>query len=131
MYRIIGYFASFEILGFWGFIIVSCYQEGMMIRFLPLLLAVVAITFIAFLKAKAFSYREIAYTSIAASALFVAIYLFLGFILYPGLVKGTAFLSTKILTGSIVMLFIGMAGHFLLLSLARERKGSENPCGLF
>ena len=69
MYRIIGYFASFEILGFWGFIIVSRYQEGMMIRFLPLLLAVVAITFIAFLKAKAFSYREIAYISVAASAL--------------------------------------------------------------
>lgn len=98
-----------------------------MIRFFPLLLAVVAIVFIVFLKAKPFSYREIAYISVAASALFVAMYLLLGFMLYPGLVKGTAFLSTKILTGSIVMLFIGMAGHFLLLALARERKGSENP----
>ena len=98
-----------------------------MIRFLPLLLALVAIAFIAFLKAKPFSYKEIAYISIAASALFVAMYLLLGFMLYPGLVKGTAFLSTKILTGSIVMLFIGTAGHFLLLSLARERKESENP----
>ena len=130
MYRIIGYFASFEMLGFWGFIIVSRYQEEM-IRFLPLLLAVVAIAFIAFLKAKPFSYREIAYISIAASALFVAMYLLLGFMLYPGLVKGTAFLSMKILTGSIVTLFIGTAGHFLLLSLAREHKGPENPCGLF
>lgn len=98
-----------------------------MIRFLPLLLAVVAIVFIAFLKAKAFSYREIAYISVAASVLFVAMYLLLGFTLYPGLVKGTAFLSTKILTGSIVTLFVGMAGHFLLLSLARERKRPENP----
>ena len=131
MYRIIGYFASFEILGFWGFIIVSRYQEGMMIRFLPLLLAVVAIAFIAFLKAKPFSYREIAYISVAASALFVVMYLLLGFMLYPGLVKGTAFLSMKILTGSIVILFIGTAGHFLLLLLAHERKGTENPCGLF
>lgn len=102
-----------------------------MIRFLPLLLAVVAIAFIAFLKAKPFSYRGIAYISVAASALFVAMYLILGFMLYPDLIKGTAFLSTKILTGSSVMLFIGMAGHFLLLSLARERKGPENPWSLF
>lgn len=127
MYRIIGYFALFEILGFWGFIIVSRYQEGMMIRFLPLLLAVVAVAFITFLKAKAFSYREIAYISVAASALFAAMHLLLGFTLYPGLVKGTAFLSMKTLTGSIVMLSIGTAGHFLLLSLARERKRPENP----
>ena len=109
----------------------SRYQEGMTIRFLPLLLAVVVVAFIAFLKAKAFSYREITYISIAASALFVAMYLLLGFTLYPGLVKGTAFLSMKILTGSIVMFFIGTAGHFLLLLLAHERKGTENPCGLF
>ena len=127
MYKIIGYFASFEILGFWGFTIVSRYQEGMMIRFLPLLLAVVAILFITFLKAKPFSYRKIAYISVAASALFAAMHLLLGFTLYPGLIKGTAFLSMKILAGSIVMLFIGMAGHFLLLSLARKLKGPEKP----
>jgi len=119
MYRIIGYLALFEVLGFWGFIIASRYQEGMMARYLPLLFALVAVAFVAYLKAKVFSYREIAYISVTVSAIFVLVYLLLGFTLYPGLVKGTAFLSAKILKGTIVTLFIGTAGHFLLLSLAR------------
>ena len=119
MYRIIGHIGVFEVLGFWGFIIASRYQEGMMTRYLPLLLALLAVLFVAYLKTKALPYKEIAYISVVASAVFVLVYLLLGFTLYPGLVKDTDFLSIKMLTGTIVMLTIGTVGHFLLLSLVR------------
>lgn len=119
MYKIIGYFASFEILGLLGFIFASSYQEGMVTRFLPLLLALAAVAFIAYLKAKAFSYKEIAYISVAASAIFILVVQILGFTVYPGLAKDMDFLSGENLVRSVVMLFIGIAGHFLLLSLAR------------
>lgn len=119
MYRIIGYIGVFEVLGFWGFIIASRYQEGMMTRYLPLLLALLAVVFVAYLKTKALPYKEIAYISVVASAVFVLVYLLFGFTLYPGLVKDTDFLSIKMLTGTIVMFTIGTVGHFLLLSLVR------------
>lgn len=119
MYRIIGYLAAFEVLGFWGFIIASRYQEGGIARYLPLLFAFVAVAFIAYLKAKSFSYKDIAYISVAVCSIFILVYLLLGFTLYPGLVKGTDFLSVKTLTGTIVMLSIGTGAHFLLLSLVR------------
>ena len=119
MYRIIGYFASFEILGLLGFIVASRYQEEMVTRFLPLLLAVVAVALVAFLKEKAFSYKEIAYISIAASAIFILVVQILGFTVNPGLAKDMDFLSGENLVRAVVMLSIGTAGHFLLLSLVR------------
>ena len=91
----------------------------MVTRYLPLLLALLAVVFVSYLKAKALPYREIAYVSVVASAVFIPAYLLFGFTLYPGLVKDTDFLSIKTLTGTIVMLTIGTAGHFLLLSLVR------------
>lgn len=119
MYRIIGYLASFEVVGLFGFIVASRYQEGMVTRFLPLLFALVAVAFVAYLKAKAFSYKEIAYISVAASAIFILVDQLLGFTVYPGLAKGMNFLSGENLMRTGVMLSIGTVGHFLLLSLAR------------
>ena len=119
MYRIIVYFASFEILGFLGFIVSSRYQEGMVTRTLPLLLALVTVAFIAYLKAEEFSYREIAYISVVASAILVLVVHILGFTVYPGLAKDMDFLSGENLVRAGVMLSIGTAGHFLLLSLVR------------
>lgn len=43
MYKIIGYFASFEILRLLGFIATSRYQEGVVTQFLPLLFAFAAV----------------------------------------------------------------------------------------
>jgi hypothetical protein len=109
----------FEVLGLFGFIVASRYQEGMMTRFLPLLLALVAVAFVAYLKAKAFSYKEVACISVTASAMFILVVQILGFTVYPGLAKGIDFLSGENLARTGVMLFVGTAGHFLLLSLAR------------
>lgn len=119
MYRIIGYLASIEVVGLFGFIIASRYQEGMVTRFLPLLFALVAVALVAYLKAKAFSYKEIAYISVAASTIFILVVQFLGFTVYPGLAKGMDFLSGENLMRTGVMLSVGAVGHFLLLSLAR------------
>lgn len=119
MHRIIGYIGVFEVLGFWGFIIASRYQEGMVTRYLPLLLALLAVVFVAYLKVKAFSYREIAYISVVASAIFILVVQILGFTVYPGLAKDMDFLSGENLVRAGVMLFVGTAGHFLLLSLVR------------
>ena len=119
MYRIIGYFISIEIVGLFGFIIVSRHQEGMIIRFLPLLFAFMAVAFVAYLKAKAFSYKEIAYISAAASTGFILVDQLLGFMIYPGLAKDMDFLSEENFMRTGVMLSVGAVGHFLLLSLAR------------
>lgn len=119
MYRIIGYLASFEVVGLFGFIVASRYQEGMVTRFFPLLFALVAVVFVAYLKAKVFSYKEIAYISVAASTIFILVVQLLGFTVYPGLAKGMDFLSGENLMRTGVMLSIGTVGHFLLLSLAR------------
>lgn len=119
MYRTIGHLASLEALGFWGFIIASRHYEGTITRFGPLLVLFFSVGFIGYLKAKFFSYIEISYISVVVSAIFVLTYLILGFSLYPGLVKDTALFSTKTLSGTIVMLSGGTAGHFFLLSLAR------------
>lgn len=120
MYRIIGYLALFEVAGLFGFIIVSRYQGGALTRFLPLLFALVAVGFIAYLNAKAFSYKEIAYISVVASTIFILVVQLLGFTVYPGLAKGMYFLSGANAARTGVMLFVGTVGHFLLLSLARK-----------
>ncbi|TRO81913.1 hypothetical protein [Trichloromonas acetexigens] len=119
MYRIIGYLALFEVLGLLGFIVSSRGPEGMVARYLPLLLAFVAVVFVAYLKAKAFSYREIVYISVAVSAVFILVVQILGFTVYPGLAKGMDFLSGENLVRTGVMLSVGTVGHFLLLSLVR------------
>ena len=119
MSKIIGYFALFEILGLLGFIVVSRYQEGMVVRFVPFLLAIVAVVFFAFLKANAFSYKEIANISVVTSVMFILVFQFLGFTICPGLAKGIDYLSAENLARTGVMLFVGITCHFLLLSLAR------------
>jgi hypothetical protein len=119
MYRIIGYLASLEVVGLFGFIFASRYQEGMVTRYLPLLFAFVAVAIVAYFKAKAFSYKEIAYISVAASAVFILVVQLVGFTVYPGLAKGMGFLSGENLVRTGVMLSVGTVGHFLLLSLAR------------
>ncbi len=120
MYRIIGYLTSFEVIGLFGFIIASRYQEGMLTRFLPLLFTVVAVVFIAYLKVKAFSYKEIAYISVVVSTIFILVVQLLGFTAYSGLAKDMDFFSGENLVRTGVMLFVGTAGHFLLLSLGKR-----------
>jgi|LGVF01.1.fsa_nt_gb cytochrome bd-type quinol oxidase subunit 2 len=119
MYRITAYFASLEVAGLLGFIIMSRYQEGVLSHFLPLLVVLVAIGSITFLKARALSYREIAFVSVVASMIFILVVQLLGFTVYPGLAKDIDFISGENAARTGVMLFFGTVGHFLLLTLAR------------
>ncbi len=128
MYKIISYFASLEIAGLLGFIFASRYQEGGgEYRYLPLLVALTAIVYIAYLKTRAISYKEIAYVSITVSVTFVFVVQLLGFTVYSGLVKDINFLSEENAARIGLMLLIGTVGHFLLLILTRlfHKKGSN------
>lgn len=119
MYKIAGYFASLEVAGLLAFIVASRYQEGALSRFLPLLVALVAIGHVGYWKAKTISYKEIAFVSVAASVIFISVVQFLGFTVYPGLAKGIDFFSEGNAARTGLMLFVGTVGHFLLLTLAR------------
>ncbi len=119
MHRVIGYLALFEIAVLFGFILSLRYQEGMFTSFLFLLFVVVAVVFVAYLRVKVFSYKELIYISSAASTIFILVVQILGFTVYPGLAKDMNFLSEENLIRTGVMLFIGIVGNFLLLSLVR------------
>ncbi|MBI5557694.1 MAG: hypothetical protein HY885_08660 [Deltaproteobacteria bacterium] len=123
--RIIGYFALLEVAGLLGFIVVSQHQEVVSFRYLPLLVVLVAIGAIAYFKARFLSYKEIAYVSVVASAIFILVEQLLGFTVYPGLVKDAVFLSGDYVAHILVMLLIGTVGHFLLLFLARMANSTE------
>jgi hypothetical protein len=119
MYKIAGYIAGLEIAGLLGFIVVSRYQEGALSRFLPFLIALVAIGYVAYSRAKGISFKEVAYVSVMASAIFVSGVQFLGFTFYPGLAKDVDFLSGENAIRTALMLFVGTIGHTLLLAVVR------------
>lgn len=127
MYKIAGYFASIEVTGLLGFIIVSRYQEGALSRFIPLLVALVAIGYVAYSKAGAISYKEIIYISIMTSAFFIFVVQVLGFTAYSGLSKDIDFFSGTNVLRTGIMLIIGVTAHLLLLGLVRIVRG--NPGG--
>jgi hypothetical protein len=119
MYKIVSYFASIEVVGLLGFIFASRYQEGGEYRYLPLLVALTAIVYVAYLKARVISYKEIAYVSIMVSVTVVFVVQLLGFTVYSGLVKDIIFFSGENAARIGLMLLIGTVGHFLLLTLTR------------
>lgn len=119
MYKIAGYIAALEIAGLLGFIAVSQTHELTSYRHLSLLIAFVAVAYVAYSGVKRISYKEIVYVAILASAIFVTVVQILGFVFYPGLAKGIAFLSWANATRTAVMLLVGMLGHILLLTVAR------------
>lgn len=119
MYKIVSYFASLEVAGLLGFIFASQYQEGGEYRYLPLLIALTAIVYVAYLKARVISYKEIAYVSITVSVTFIFVVQLLGFTVYSGLVKDINFLSEENASRIGLMLLLGTVGHFLLLILTR------------
>jgi cytochrome bd-type quinol oxidase subunit 2 len=118
MYKIAGYIAGIEIAGLLGFIVVARYQEGVY-RHFPLLIAFVAVGYVAYSMAKGVSYKEIAYVAIVASAIFVSAVQFLGFTFFPGLAKDIGFLSEENAIRTAAMLLIGTVGHILLLTAVR------------
>jgi hypothetical protein len=119
MYKIVSYFASLEIAGLLGFIFASRHQEGGEYRYLPLLIAITAIVYTAYLKTRVISYKEIIYISITVSVIFVFAVQLFGFTVYSGLVKDINFLSEENAARIGLMLLIGTVGHFLLLMLTR------------
>lgn len=122
MGKIVSYFSLLEVIGLLGFIFVSRYQVGGEYRYLVLLIALVAIIYVAYLRVGVISYKEIIYISIAVSAVFVVVVQFLGFTFYPGLVKDIDFFSVENTTRIGLIMIIGSVGHFLLLLLARKSK---------
>jgi hypothetical protein len=123
VFKIALYFVSLEISGLIGFIMASFYQEWSPFRLVPLLVALVAIGYVAFSKAGALSCKEITCISIMASAGFVLVVQILGFTVYPGLAKDLEFLSGENAARTGLLLIIGIFGHFLLLLLAHRTKG--------
>jgi hypothetical protein len=117
-YRTIGYLVAVEFLGLLGFVLLSS-ENGSPIRFLPLLIAVVAVGFIAYAKASANSYKAIGYISVVASIILVVLFQVLGRTVFPGLVKDVEFFTLADTSRAGIMLAIGVCGHFLLFSLAR------------
>ncbi|MCU7966181.1 MAG: hypothetical protein KZQ74_03140 [gamma proteobacterium symbiont of Bathyaustriella thionipta] len=120
MYKIISYFSALEVFGLLGFIYIAQHQEGTLFRFLPLLVVLAIIGFIAFLKMRTLSYKKIAYVSIIVSIIFISVIQILGFTVYHGLVKGVTFISWDNAIRVGVVLFICTIGHFLLLLLVRK-----------
>jgi|GEM_PF-2232126 hypothetical protein len=117
MYKTAAYIASVEVFGLLGFIIASRYHEGMLVRFLPILIALVAIIYISYFKAVMILHKEIVYISILASAIFIFVVQILGYTIYPGLNKDIDFFSGTNALRTVLMLSIGFSGHFLLLAL--------------
>lgn len=126
MYKIAGYFVSLEIAGLLCFIVVSRYQESMMLRFFPLLIALVTIGYVAYSKAGAISYKEIVNISIMASVIFIIVVQLLGFTVYSGLSKDMDFFSGANAFRTCIMLIVGITGHLLLLVLARIVRGTTS-----
>lgn len=118
MYKIGVCLASTEIAGLLGFLFLSCYHDATIARFLPLLIALVTIGYIAYRTGSAISYKEIVWVSLIASAMFVVLVQLLGFMVFSGLVKDMNLLSLENAARAGLMMAIGMVGHFLLLTLA-------------
>jgi hypothetical protein len=123
-YRTVSYLVVAEFLGLLGFVLLGQHENGSAIRLLPVLLAVLAVGFIAYAKTTADSYKAIAYISIAAAAIFVVLVQLLGRTAFPGLVKDLGFFTSENASRVGIMLLIGIGGHFLLLSLARVVRAS-------
>jgi hypothetical protein len=123
-HRTVGYLVVAEFLGLLGFVLLGQYESGSALRFLPVLIAIVAIRFIAYVKTTADSYKVLAYISIMAAVIFVALVQLLGRSAFPGLVKDVGLFSLENAGRVGAMLVIGIGGHFLLLSLARVVRAS-------
>lgn len=119
MYKTAGCFVLLEIAGLFGFLIVSRLQGGMLIRWSPLLVALFAISYVSYMKAKALSTKEIVWISLLVSVILILCIQFLGFTVYPGLAKDIDFFSRENAMRTGIMLLLGTVGHFLLLTLAR------------
>lgn len=123
-YRTVSYLVAAEFLGLLGFVLLGQQEGASAIRFLPVLLAVLAVGFIAFAKTTAESYRVIAYISIAVAVILVMLIQLLGRTVFPGLVKDIGLFTAENASRLGIMLVIGIGGHFLLLSLARVVRAS-------
>lgn len=119
MYMTGVYLASSEIVGLLGFLFISRYQDAAFARFLPLLIALATVGYVAYRNGTAISYKQIGGVSLVTSAMFVVVVQLLGFMVFPGLNKDMDFLSLENATRAGLMLVIGMVGNFLLLTLAR------------
>lgn len=120
MGKIVSYFSFVEVIGLLGFIFASRYQMGGEYRYFVLLIALVAIIYVAYLRVGVISYKEIIYISIAVPAVFVIAVQFLGFTYYPGLVKDIDFFSVENTTRMGLIMIVGTVGHFLLFILVRK-----------
>lgn len=120
MSRTVAYLVTIELLGLLGFIEVSCHLEQMPARYIPLLLALGMVSAVAYLKARTFSYREIAYIAVIVSVISVAAVQVLGFTVYPGLAKGIDLISYWNLSHSLELLVLGFLGHCMLFGLTRS-----------
>ena len=119
MYKIVGYFSALEIAALIAFMAISGGQGAGVLRYLPLLTAVVVMGCIGYSKSKSMAYKDIAFVSIAVSAIFASAVQLLGFTMYPGLAKDIEFLSGENAARAGTMLLIGSIGNFLLLALVR------------
>ena len=107
-HRAVVYFASLELLGFYGHIAASRYLDGVVIHYLPLWVAYAVIVYLALLKAETFSHGEIAYVSVASSAIFVLVLsILLGFGFHLGLDSGH--------TPGLEVFFLGHIGESFLI----------------
>ena len=118
MIKIAGYFALLEIAGLLGFIMASHLHGESMIRYLPFLMVLLAICYVAYEKATLLSAKEIFSISFIVSVIFTLCVQVLGFMAYSGLSKDIDFLSRENAARTGIMLLLGTAGHFLLLTLA-------------
>lgn len=116
MLEIISFLVAVETLSFWLFILISQNDSVENLRYLPLLIAlIIIIATVAYIIKKIESVFQLFGASLIVSLIMNFVYLVLGFLFYPGLVKGVNFFSLKILFGSIIFILLGTLFHFLLL----------------
>lgn len=126
MGKIVSYILLAEVIGLIGFIFAAQYQEVAQYRYLVLLIALVAVIYVAYLRVGVISYKNIIFIAITVSAVFVIAVQFLGFTLYPGLVKDIDFLSMENATRMGLIMMMSTVGHFLLFILIRKFHKTPN-----
>lgn len=120
MRKLIVYLLVLEVGGLLGFIVVSTYPEIQSLRYFPILMAAGGVFIFSFNVAPRLTIKQVAYSSIIVSLLFVLALQALGFTIFPGLVKDMELISVDNVARMGLMILIGVISHFVLLMSAHR-----------
>ena len=115
---------AFEMFGLLGFIQLAQMSNGQEFRYLPLVLAVIPVIWIAIRQGKALTLREVAIASLLIAIVFVACFQVAGLV-FTGLAKDVDIFSVENFARLSLIATGAFVGHLGLL--ATVRRLSHNP----